>query len=192
MKLTVRKMAVAGVLGAVSIVMGMVPWLGMIPVPTPALNATILHIPAILAGIAEGPVVGLVVGLIFGLVSLLRGAGTLFADPLVAVLPRLFIGVLAAYTFTGLHRLLGQRRFSITVALVGAAIVGTLTNTGLVLSMAVLRGYFSTAAALSIALLHGIPEVVVAAVICAAVGAALYRAGFIGRVSAQAQGRRSA
>lgn len=191
MKLKVRKMAVAGVLGAVSIVMGMVPMLGMIPVPTPALNATILHVPAILAGIAEGPVVGLFVGLVFGLVSLLRGAGTLFADPLLAIVPRLFIGVFAAYTFTGLHRLLGERRFGLTMALVGAAIVGTLTNTGLVLSMAVLRGYFTTEAAWGIAVLHGLPEVAVAAVICTAVGAALYRAGFVGRASG-AQARRSA
>ncbi|MFZ5814778.1 MAG: ECF transporter S component [Bacillota bacterium] len=173
MKLTVRKMAVAGLLGAVSLVMGFVPALGLIPVPTPAQHATILHVPAILAGIAEGPVVGMVVGLIFGIISLTRATIPAFADPLVAILPRLFIGVLAAYAFAGI------RRYGLTAALVGSAVVGTLTNTVLVLSMMVLRGYLPASAAVGVGILHGTPEVVVAAVICAAVGSALYRAGYI-------------
>lgn len=173
MKRTVRKLAVAGLLGAVSLVMGFVPGLGFIPVPTPAQSATIMHVPAILAGIAEGPVVGLFVGFIFGLLSLLRATMPAFADPLVAVLPRLFIGVLAAYSFIGL------RRFGLIAGLVGAGVVGTLTNTVLVLSMMVFRGYLPAPAAVTVGFLHGTPEVIVAAVICAAVGAALYRAGFI-------------
>lgn len=175
MKLTVRKMAVAGILGAVSLVMGYVPMLGLIPVPTPAQHATILHVPAILAGIAEGPVVGLMVGFIFGIVSLTQATIPAFADPLVAILPRLFIGVLAAYSFTGL------RRFGLVPALAGAAVVGTLTNTILVLSMMVLRGYMPAAAAVPIGLLHGTPEAVVAGLICVAVGGALSRAGFLRR-----------
>lgn len=174
MKLTVRKMAVAGVLGAVSLVMGLVPGLGFIPVPNPVVqSATIMHVPAILAGVAEGPVVGLVVGFIFGLMSLLRATAPAFADPLVAILPRLFIGLLAAYSFVGLQR------FGLMVGLIGSAVVGTLTNTVLVLSMMVIRGYLPASAALGIGVLHGTPEVIVAAVICAAVGGALYRAGFI-------------
>lgn len=181
MKLTVRNVAVAGILGAVSLALGYVPALGLIPVPTPAGAATILHVPAILAGIAEGPVVGAVVGLIFGLVSLTRATIPAFADPLVAILPRLFIGVLAAYTFGGL------RRFGLVPALASAAVVGTLTNTGLVLSMMVLRGYLPGEAALGVAALHGTPEAVVAAVICVAVGGALSRAGFL-RWSARASG----
>lgn len=175
MKLTVRKMAVAGVLGAVSLVMGYVPWLGLIPVPTPAQHATILHVPAILAGIAEGPAVGLVVGLIFGVVSLTQATIPAFADPLVAILPRLFIGVLAAYSFIGL------RRFGLTAGLVGAAIIGTLTNTVLVLTMMVLRGYLPASVAVATGFIHGSAEVVVAAVVCAAVGGALARAGFLRR-----------
>lgn len=175
MKLTVRKMAVAGILGAVSLVMGYVPWLGLIPVPTPAQSATILHVPAILAGIAEGPLAGMMVGLIFGIVSLTRANIPAFADPLVAVLPRLFIGVLAAYAFAGL------RRFGLVPALAGAAVVGTLTNTVSVLSMMVLRGYLPASAAVGVGVLHGVPEVIVAGVICVAVGGALSRAGLLRR-----------
>ncbi|MCK5768367.1 MAG: ECF transporter S component, partial [Candidatus Atribacteria bacterium] len=53
-KLTTRQMAISGMLGAIAILLG-ITRLGFIPVPTPAGNATIMHIPAILGGIIEGP-----------------------------------------------------------------------------------------------------------------------------------------
>ena len=47
----VRRMAIIGVLGAISIILGMTP-LGFIPVgPT---RATIMHIPVIIGAIMEG------------------------------------------------------------------------------------------------------------------------------------------
>ncbi len=63
-------MAIIGVLGAISIILGMTP-LGFIPVgPT---RATIMHIPVIIGGaIMEGPLVGGIVGLIFGLFSMFQ------------------------------------------------------------------------------------------------------------------------
>ena len=61
-KIDVRKMAIIGVLAAISIMLSMTP-LGFIPIgPT---NATIMHIPVIIGAILEGPVVGIVVGFIF-------------------------------------------------------------------------------------------------------------------------------
>ena len=61
-KLEVRKMAIIGVLSAISIMLSMTP-LGFIPIgPT---NATIMHIPVIIGAVVEGPVVGMVVGFIF-------------------------------------------------------------------------------------------------------------------------------
>ncbi len=173
MRISIRKMAVAGVLGAVSIVMGTVPWLGFIPVPTPAGSATIMHIPAVLGGIAAGPAVGMFVGLIFGLISWMRAGTALFVDPLVAIVPRLFIGVTAAYTFSALHRL------GLTPALAVSAVVGTLTNTVLVLGMAVLRGYLPASAALTVGVTHGIPEIVVAGILVTVVGLGLARAGYL-------------
>ncbi|MEZ4716446.1 MAG: ECF transporter S component [Caldilineaceae bacterium] len=41
------------------------------PVPNPSGNATIMHVPAIIAGIIAGPISGLIVGGIFGLYSFL-------------------------------------------------------------------------------------------------------------------------
>lgn len=180
MKLTVRKMAVAGVLGAASIVLGLTP-IGFIPVPGPAGHATIMHVPAILAGIAEGPVVGLVVGAIFGILSFLRATVPAFADPLVAILPRLFIGVFAAYAY------MGFRRYGMVPGLIVAGAVGTLTNTVLVLSMMVIRNYMPVEAAFLTAVTHGIPELIVAAVVCAAVGGALARAGLLRPVNEPAK-----
>jgi uncharacterized membrane protein len=76
---------------------------GFIPVPTPAMNATILHIPAVLGGILEGPLVGAMVGLIFGAYSFLNSAIPLFKDPLIALLPRVLIGVTAYYAFASMR-----------------------------------------------------------------------------------------
>lgn len=68
-KTDVRRMAIIGVLSAISIMLSMTP-LGFIPIgPT---NATIMHIPVIIGAIIEGPVVGITVGFIFGATSLLK------------------------------------------------------------------------------------------------------------------------
>ena len=159
MKLTTRKIVVSGVLGAIAILMGYIPFLGFIPVPTPAGNMTIMHIPAILGGILEGPVVGLLIGLIFGLISFLRADNPLFADPLVAILPRLFIGVFAYYAYAATKRI----NRGLAAALGGA--VGSATNTVLVLGMCVLRGLLPMAAAVLVAVSHGIIELIVGTLI---------------------------
>ena len=87
-----RTLTVSGLLGAFSIVLGITP-LGFIPVPTAAGHATIMHVPAILGAVLEGPMVGTLTGLIFGLHSFLRAGNVMFADPLIAIGPRLLIGV---------------------------------------------------------------------------------------------------
>lgn len=172
MNLSVRRMTVAGVLGAVSAVLGLVPGLGLIPFPT-GQHVTILQIPAILAGIAEGPVVGLFVGLIFGLTSFMRATNPAFADPLVAILPRLFIGVFAAYAFMAL------RRWNTALALGAAGVVGTLTNTVLVLGMILLRGYWPVQQVTVVAATHAPLELLVGTFAVVVVGLALHRAGYV-------------
>lgn len=166
MKLTTRKIVITGMLGAVSIILG-TSGMGLIPVPTPAGNATIMHVPAILGGVLEGPVVGLLIGLIFGIFSFLRAVNPIFADPLVAILPRLLIGVFSYYVYLLL------KRKNTNLALIVAGVIGTATNTILVLGMAVLRGYLPLTAAASVAVLHGIPEMVVAAILVGLIGKAL-------------------
>ncbi len=163
-----RKIVVAGMLGAVAIVLG-ASGLGFIPVPTPAAHATIMHVPAILGGVLEGPLVGLLIGLIFGLFSFSRATTPFFADPTIAILPRLFIGVTAYY----IYRSLSSRSENAGFLAAGAA--GTLVNTVGVLGLTALRGYLPTEAALATGVMQGIPEMILAALLTNLIAGAVRR-----------------
>jgi uncharacterized membrane protein len=147
-----KTLTMAGLLGATSIVLGITP-LGFIPVPSAAGHATIMHVPAIIGGVLEGPQVGALTGLIFGLHSFIRAGNPLFADPLVAILPRILIGIVAYW----IHRLTKSDGL--------AAAFGTMANTAGVMSLGVLRGYITAPVAWGIVLTHGIPEMLVAVAI---------------------------
>lgn len=99
----IRRVVVAGLLLAITLLMMAFTPVGFIPVPTPAGSATIAHIPAIIGGILEGPLVGLIVSLGFGFASLLSPAVPV-KDPLVIILPRLLIGPVAWWVFVALRR----------------------------------------------------------------------------------------
>ncbi len=125
----VRKMAIIGVLGAISAVLGMTP-IGFIPVgPT---NATIMHIPVIIGAIVEGPIVGMLVGLIFGIFSLIRAITTptiispVFYNPLVSILPRVLIGLVSYYTFVAVRKM-NKRASMIILVSIWTAILAYLT-----------------------------------------------------------------
>ncbi|NPV54999.1 MAG: ECF transporter S component [Firmicutes bacterium] len=150
MRLSVRQVAVAGMLGALAILLE-VSGIGRIPMPT-GVSATTMHIPAILAGCLEGPVVGGFVGLVFGLWSWLVPRNPFFGNPVISVVPRVFIGVLAALVY--------QK----TRSGVLAAIVGTATNTIGVLGLATTFGYLKPGAAGVVAITHGIPEIIIAVI----------------------------
>lgn len=106
--LTIKKMTTVGILGGISIVLGMTP-LGFIPVgPT---RATIMHIPVIIGAIVEGPLVGGLIGLIFGLFSMFQAATNptpvsfVFLNPVVSILPRVLIGVVTYYVYEFLNKI---------------------------------------------------------------------------------------
>ena len=164
-KFTTRQLAISGMLGAIAMILGATR-LGFIPVPTPAGSATIMHIPAILGGILEGPIVGGLVGLIFGIYSFVNATNPIFADPLVAIFPRIFIGVVAYYSYKHLWK---------NSAL--AAALGTITNTIGVLGLATLRGYLPVKVSAGIAVVQGTPEVVVAMLLVTILVKALKKAG---------------
>ena len=172
---TVRTVVVAGVLAAIQLALGLTG-LGFIPLPT-GINATILHIPAILAGVMEGWVAGMAVGGIFGLFSFLRATTPLFQNPLIAFGPRLLIGVVAYLVYRVV------KPVNESLALILAGFLGTLTNTVGVLSLAVLLTgpngvpYLAPDVAFGVALTNGVPEAIVAAIITLAVGLAVRGAG---------------
>ncbi len=167
-----RQVVVAGVVGGVALFLGATR-LGLIPVPIPLIgNATIMHIPAIVGGVLEGPVVGILAGLIFGIFSFLYAESPVFANPLVAILPRLLIGVVAWAVFVAL------RRFSVDLASVAAGLLGSLANTVGVISLAVLFGLLPLSI-VPVILPQAIAEAVLAAVVTVVVvrGVMLFRSG---------------
>jgi len=162
-KLSTRTIAISGVLGAITIMLS-VTGLGMIPMPSLAGRATIMHVPVILGAILEGPVVGAFTGFIFGLYSFMTPVGAIPADPIVRILPRILIGVTAYYTYVLCRRS--------AFGAVMAAIVGTLTNTIGYLGLATLIGYLPWAASLTVMVTQMPFELVLAAVLTLA----LYKA----------------
>jgi uncharacterized membrane protein len=107
----------------------------------------------------------------------LRSTTPLFSNPIIAFGPRLLIGVVAYLVYRGL------RPINEPLALAAAGVLGTLTNTVLVLSLAVLlRGpngtpYLSPDVAWTVALTNGVPEAIVGGIITLAVGLAVRGAG---------------
>ncbi|MFD1430767.1 ECF transporter S component [Lacticaseibacillus mingshuiensis] len=129
------RLAIQALFVALIAVQTMVPWLGYIPLGF--LSVTIIHITVIVGAIMFGPGEGMVIGFTWGLFSLIRAytapsspLDTLaFTNPLVSVVPRILIGLFAAWTFWALFKLTHRQ----LVASIGAAIIGTATNTVLVL-----------------------------------------------------------
>ena len=179
-KTDVRRMAIIGVLSAISIMLSMTP-LGFIPIgPT---NATIMHIPVIIGAIIEGPVVGITVGFIFGATSLLKAltmptiTSFAFVNPLVSVLPRMLIGIVAYYVYKL------TIKFTKNVFVSGwiTGVIGSLVNTAVVLGMiyilygaryAEALGESASAAKtliLTLVATNGIPEAIVGGFVVSAV-----------------------
>ncbi|MFL0252102.1 ECF transporter S component [Clostridium neuense] len=127
-----RQLTIVGLLSAISVTLGLTGY-GFIPFPIA--HATIMHIPVIIGAIIEGPIVGILVGLMFGIFSMIQNMMTpsvlsfAFMNPLVAILPRILIGITSYYTYVLLKKCNEPLRIGIT------AVVGTLTNTVGVLSM---------------------------------------------------------
>ena len=169
----VRKITVAGALSAVVFIL-QVTGLGMIPLPIASF--TIMHVPVIIGAIIEGPVVGVFIGFLFGMFSLIRAATSAvtpfdlaFVNPLISVLPRLFIGPVAWLIYrlingkesgTGITNVIfgpdylptatsgtaesrSGSKFAIVrkcAAIIAGGVTGSMTNTILVLSALALSG----------------------------------------------------
>ncbi len=105
MKLETKNLTTVGILGAIVIMLGLTP-LGFIPLGV--LTITSLHIPVIIAGILEGPLVGGLVGMIFGFFSLFNAMtrpgpiSFVFYNPLISILPRILIGVVTGLVYKAL------------------------------------------------------------------------------------------
>lgn len=169
-----RQLTVVGMLSSVSIILGLTGY-GFIPLPMA--KATVMHIPVVIGAILEGPAVGVMVGLLFGLFSMFQNMvapnilSFAFLNPLVSVLPRVLIGLVAYYCY----KMMPVKNEAIKIG-TGAAI-GSLVNTLGVLGMIYLlyAADFAAARGISpdtvlavvggIAMTNGIPEAVISAII---------------------------
>lgn len=182
------RIAVLGILTAIIIIQNFVPFLGNIPIPP--LNPTIIHITVIVATFVLGIKDGIIVGGIWGLVRMIKAYTLpaspldllLFTNPLIALVPRILIGLTAGLAFQFFHKKGNTKR-----GMVIGSVVGSLTNTLLVLGFIALlfgqeysealgvpatnlMGVLATVVATS-----GIAEAVVAAILAPVISNALIK-----------------
>ena len=141
-KKDLRRMVQIALLAAIMMVMSATP-LGYIPLPF--MKATIMHIPVIVGACLLGPRVGAGLGALFGLTSIVMATispnitsfvftpfysfneqfhGSIWSI-VVAMLPRILIGVVSGYVFIFIKKIVSND----TVSLMAAGVAGSLTNT---------------------------------------------------------------
>jgi uncharacterized membrane protein len=128
------RIAILGILSAFIIVQTFVPFLGNIPIPP--LNPTIIHITVIVAAFVLSTKDGMLVGLVWGLARMVKAYTLpaspldllLWTNPVIAVVPRVMVGLVAGLVFHAFLKRKQEKR-----GMVIAAVLGSLTNTILVL-----------------------------------------------------------
>ena len=183
-----KKLTLTGAFSALVIVLGITK-LGFISLG-PTASITILHIPVILICMLAGLPEGLFVGLVFGSLSLIQAAmsptGALdpfFVNPLISVLPRMLIAVIAWGLWKALN-LIPHMPKTVSAGITG--FITTVAHTLLVLgSLYVFKGadvrealggmgYFALVGACGF---NAILEAIAATIFCVAVYAGLFIAG---------------
>ena len=188
---------------AIIVVMASVPFLGYIPLPFT--RATILHVPVIIGCLMMGPKKGAILGFLFGLTSFLQATFnpniTSFAfspfyslrdvhgnalSLVICFVPRILVGIVPFFVYKLLMKMPEKVKGRQTLSLALAGLVGSLTNTLLVMNFIYLFFGKEYAAAkeitsnlysviLGVILMNGVPEAIVAAILTAAVCKALFR-----------------
>ena len=197
-KTNVTFMVQTALLAGIMVVMAFTP-LGYIPLPF--MKATTMHIPVIVGACILGMKGGAILGAVFGITSVIQATiqpnltsfvftpfysfspefqGG-FASLIVAILPRVLIGVIAAWIFELLMKKLKKEN----IAFVTAGFIGSLVNTVGVMGLIWLFFGEQYAAAggsdptmlykviLGVIGLNGIPEAIIAAILTLAIGRAL-------------------
>lgn len=144
-KMQTRKLVLAAVFSALIIAMTFIPYMGYIMYAPASLEITTLHIVVIMGSICLGWKYAAVLGGVWGVSCILRAATNPlwydFLNPLISLVPRIIVGLVAALVFAGFIKLHLNKYVSAGIA----AAAGTLTNTVLVLTMYNLFGGSVTA-----------------------------------------------
>ncbi|MFC6294253.1 ECF transporter S component [Lactiplantibacillus daoliensis] len=180
--------SILAVLIAIVIVQNVVPFFGYIPIL--GLSLTTIHITVIIAAVVLGPKDGAIVGGAWGLIDWLRAfiaptsalAPLVFTNPLVSVLPRILIGVVAGWVFIAL-----KKHLKPALSLTFAGVAGSLTNTLLVLGLIgtlyrhAAAGFYQVDLSklmpylLGIIGTNGVPEAILAGILVPLIGGPLLR-----------------
>lgn len=196
---SVLLMAQMAFLTAIMLVMAFTP-LGYIPLPF--MNATTMHIPVIIGACLLGPGMGGALGGIFGITSVVKATiqpnitsfvftpfyslspefhGG-FQSLIVAILPRILIGVISGYAFLFLKRKMN----GLSLPLLLSGFIGSMVNTVGVMGLIYLLFGEQYALAggtdpsllfgviMGVVGLNGIPEALIAAILTQAAGRALF------------------
>lgn len=183
-----RHNTLLAIFGTIIIIQNLVPVLGNIPLGP--LSITLIHITVIVAAIVLGPLQGMVVGGIWGGITFIRAfiwptsplAVICFTNPIISVLPRVLVGAVAGYAYLNL-----KQHWSAKGSMVIASIVGSFTNTFLVLGGIYLFYHNQAPRLYSVDVQHllpyllgvvgtnGIPEMILAAVIVPLIASALLK-----------------
>lgn len=198
-----RNLVLAAVFAAIIVILAFTP-LGYIPLGF--MNATIIQVPVIIGAIILGPKYGGFLGMMFGLTSLWKNTympnptsfvfspfikvgeyGGNFGSLIICMVPRILVGIVSYYVFRAVLKAMGNKSGKRTIALATAGVVGSLTNTLLVMNLIYFlfgKEYGQVAKGLSdgiysviigIICINGIPEAIVAGILTVAVTQALLK-----------------
>lgn len=188
----IKQLSLMGMFTAIIFILAFTP-IGYIRLPF--INATIVHIPVIIVSIVLGVKYGFMLGIIFGITSLINnsmaptlssfvfspfipvpntGYGSMLAL-VVCFVPRILVGVVPYYVYNGLNKILKNKHDYICIVIAG--VIGSLTNTLLVMNFIFLFFKDSYASIknvgvdsvyniiLGIIAINGIPEAIAAGII---------------------------
>ncbi len=177
----VSEMTVLAMFVAIILVMGLIPYVGFIPLL--GTTVTTLHVPVIIGAVYGGKrfggaKFGLALGFAFGFISFLRAftpffqLDMVFQNPIVAIVPRVMFGGVAWYIYVAMMRFFKEKTWVWPIIFV----LATLAHTILVLSTIVLnsgfyREFFGELTTFFIVVLpiNGSFELVVAAILGSAI-----------------------
>ncbi len=132
-KQKLTRLITAAIFIALTFVMTFVPQFGYISYGG-VIEITTLHILIIYGACVLGPAYGALLGGMWGLSCVLRATTNplwgLFLNPLISVVPRILVGLVAGLVFKALKKTKVPKAVSLGIA----AVAGTLTNTVLVLT----------------------------------------------------------
>ncbi|MEA5001957.1 MAG: ECF transporter S component [Christensenella sp.] len=177
MKTKTRTLTLTAILVAITLLFGFTP-IGYIQTPF-GIVITLMCLPVIVGTLTLGWKAGLSLAALFALTSIAKIPTDVFGPTLLAynpamlmvniIVPRLLIPFVVAFVYKAMR----TQKEAVNIGV--AAVAGSLTNT--VLYLGFLYAFFSSVVAgsviLSVALLNGIIEAVVAALLCAPIVRAL-------------------